>query len=129
MPKPTTKTSCSSVDEYIASKPDPVQTVLKSIRTAIAAALPGAEEVISYNIPTYKLHGRAMLYFAGWKNHYSIYPATAGLVAAFQDDLQPYTIEKGTIRFPLSQPVPLDLIRRIAEFRAAEATAAALAPR
>ena len=67
------------------------------------------------------LHGGAVLYFAGWKQHYSLYPATDHLVAAFKGDLAPYKVNKGTIRFPLSQPVPVKLIERIAKFRAKEA--------
>ena len=62
-----------------------------------------------------------MLYFAGWKQHYSLYPATGGLVAAFEDELASYEVSKGTIRFPLSPPVPVKLIGRIAKFRAKEA--------
>ena len=84
-------------------------------------ALPGADEVISYEIPTYKLHGGAVLYFAGWKQHYSLYPAGENLVAAFQHELASYKVNKGTIRFPLSEPVPVKLIERIAKFRASEA--------
>jgi uncharacterized protein YdhG (YjbR/CyaY superfamily) len=72
-------------------------------------------------MPTYKLDGRLVLYFAGWKRHYSLYPATGHLVAAFQNALAPYEISKGTIRFPLSEPVPVELIERIAKFRAKEA--------
>jgi uncharacterized protein YdhG (YjbR/CyaY superfamily) len=112
------KTDFKSVDEYIASQSEAVQSVLKRVRTAIRKAVPGAEEVISYKIPAYKLHGRPVLYFAGWKQHYSLYPATGHVVAAFKDDLAPYEINKGTIRFPLSQPVPAGLIERIAKFRA-----------
>jgi uncharacterized protein YdhG (YjbR/CyaY superfamily) len=83
--------------------------------------VPGAEEVISYQIPAYKLHGRVVLYFAGWKQHYSIYPATAHLVAAFKDELAPYEFNnKGTIRFPLAKRVPVKLIAGIAKFRAKE---------
>ena len=70
---------------------------------------------------TYKLHGGYVVYFAGWKEHYSLYPATDRLVAAFKDDLAPYQVSKGTIRFPLSQPVPVKLIERIAKFLAKEA--------
>ena len=83
--------------------------------------MPGAEEVISYQIPSYKLHGGYVVYFAGWKQHYSLYPATAHLVAAFKDELAAYEVSKGTIRFPLSQPVPVKLIGRIAKFLAKEA--------
>jgi uncharacterized protein YdhG (YjbR/CyaY superfamily) len=114
------KTDFKSVDEYIASQPETVQGVLERVRSTIRKALPGAEEVISYRIPTYKLHGRPVLYFAGWRQHYSLYPATGHVVAAFKGDLAPYKVNKGTIRFPLSQPVPVKLIGRIAKFRAKE---------
>jgi uncharacterized protein YdhG (YjbR/CyaY superfamily) len=114
------KTDYKSVDEYIAAQPEDVQAILQRVRTAIRKAMPGAEEVISYQIPTYKPHGGAVLYFAGWKKHYSLYPATDRLVEAFKDELAPYDIDNGTIRFPLSQPVPVKLIERIAKFRAKE---------
>jgi len=109
-----------SVDAYIASQSEAVQIVLKRVRSTIRKAMPEAEEVISYKIPAYKLHGSAALYFAGWKHHYSLYPATATLVAAFKEDLAPYKVSKGTIRFPLSEPVPVKLIECIARFRAKE---------
>lgn len=114
------KANFQSVDAYIASQPEAVQGLLERVRSTIRKAVPGAEEVISYNIPTYKLHGSAILYFAVWKQHYSLYPAKDRLVAAFQDDLASYKISKGTIRFPLSEPVPVKLIERIAKFRAKE---------
>jgi uncharacterized protein YdhG (YjbR/CyaY superfamily) len=114
------QTHIKSVDEYIASQPEAVQRVLKRVRNTIRKAVPGAEEVISYKIPAYKLHGGPVLYLAGWKQHYSLYPATGRLVAAFKDDLAPYQVSKGTIRFPLSEPVPVKLIERIAKFRAKE---------
>jgi uncharacterized protein YdhG (YjbR/CyaY superfamily) len=114
------KTDFKSVDEYIASQPEAVQGVLKRVRSTIRKAVPGAEEVISYKMPTYKLHGAPVLYFAGWKQHYSLYPATARVAAAFKDDLAPYKVNKGTIRFPLSKPVPAKLIERIAKLRAKE---------
>ena len=115
------KTDFKSVDEYIATYPADMQPVLQRVRRTLRKALPGAEEVISYQIPAYKQHGGRVLYFAGWKQHYSLYPATDHLVKAFKDDLAPYEISKGTIRFPLSQPVPVKLIERIAKFRAKEA--------
>jgi uncharacterized protein YdhG (YjbR/CyaY superfamily) len=114
------KADFKSVDEYMASQPEEVQRILGRVRSAIREAVPGAEEVISYKIPTYKLHGRAVLYFAGWKQHYSLYPATERVVAAFKDELSSYEVSKGTIRFPLNQPVPVKLIGRIAKFRAEE---------
>jgi uncharacterized protein YdhG (YjbR/CyaY superfamily) len=114
------KTDFKSVDEYIASQAETVQGVLERVRNTIRKALPAAEEVISYKIPAYKLHGKPVLYFAGWRQHYSLYPATDHIVAAFKDDLAPYEVNKGTIRFPLSQPVPAKLIGRIAKVRAKE---------
>lgn len=115
------KTDFRSVDEYIATHPEHVQAILQRVRSTIREAVPGAEEVISYQIPAYKVDGRPVLYFAGWKQHYSLYPVTEQLVEAFKDDLAPYKVDKGTIRFPLSQPVPVKLIERIAKFRANEA--------
>jgi uncharacterized protein YdhG (YjbR/CyaY superfamily) len=115
------KTDFESVDEYIASHPQAVQRVLKRVRTIIRKAMPGADEAISYQIPAYKLDGRPALYFAGWSQHYSLYPSTDRLVAAFKDELEPYEVSKGTIRFPLSEPVPVKLIERIAKFRVKEA--------
>ena len=114
------KTDFKSVDDYIASQPEPVQGVLERVRSTIRKAVPGAQEVISYQIPSYKLPGGPVLYFAGWRQHYSLYPATDHVVAALKDDLAPYQVSKGTIRFPLSEPVPVKLIERIAKFRAKE---------
>lgn len=115
------KTDFKSVDEYIATHPKDVQSMLQRVRTIIRRALPSAEEVISYQIPTYRLHGGYVVYFAGWKQHYSLYPATKHLVSTFKHDLAPYEVSKGTIRFPLSQPVPVTLIGRIAKCLAREA--------
>jgi uncharacterized protein YdhG (YjbR/CyaY superfamily) len=119
------KTDLKSVDDYIASQPEPAREILTRVRTAIRKAVPRAEEMISYKIPAYKLHNLPVLYFAGWKKHFSLYPATARVLAEFQDELAPYQISKGTIRFPLSQAVPVKLIERIARFRAKEVRAKA----
>ncbi len=116
------KTDCKSVDEYIASHPKAVQGVLERVRSTIRKAVPGAEEAISYQIPAYKLQGGPVLYFAGWKKHYSLYPVTDLVVAKFKDDLAQCQVSKGTIRFPLSQPVPVKLIAHIAKLRAKEVT-------
>src|SRR6266446_4799800 len=78
------KTDFKSVDEYIATHPEGEQAVLQRVRGAIRKALPGADEGISYQIPTFKLHGGYVVYFAGWKQHYSLYPATGRLVAALK---------------------------------------------
>jgi uncharacterized protein YdhG (YjbR/CyaY superfamily) len=115
------KTDFRSVDEYIAGRPEQVQAILQRVRSTIRKAVPGAEEVISYQIPAYKLHGGYVVYFAGWKQHYSLYPVNDRLVAAFKKDLAPYKISKGTIRFPIFQPVPVRLIERITRFLAKDA--------
>jgi uncharacterized protein YdhG (YjbR/CyaY superfamily) len=115
------KTDFKSINQYIAAQPKAAQSVLRRVRSTIRKAVPGAEEAISYQIPAFKLGGRTMLYFAGWKEHYSLYPANARLVAAFKDGLAPYEVNnKGTIRFPLSEPIPVKLIEGIAKFRAKE---------
>jgi uncharacterized protein YdhG (YjbR/CyaY superfamily) len=107
-----------TVDDYIDAQPRPVRAALERVRRAIRKTLPDAEETISYKMPAYKLHGRVVIYFAGWTEHYSIYPAIGGLVPAFQEELKRYKVTKGAIRFPLSEPVPVKLIERIAKFRA-----------
>ena len=117
MPKGGFKT----VDEYIASRPAAVQQTLKKLRGIVRKALPDAEEVISYQIPAYRLHGSTVLFFAGWTEHYSLYPANNRFVAAFKKELAPYKLSRGTIRLGLSEPIPEKLITRIAKFRAKEA--------
>jgi uncharacterized protein YdhG (YjbR/CyaY superfamily) len=114
------KTNFRSVDEYIAAQPRSVRSQLERVRGAILKAVPKAEEMISYQMPFYRLNGGRLIYFAAWKKHYSLYPATRTLLAAFQDDLAPYEIEKSTIRFSYSRPVPGGLIGRMAKFRARE---------
>jgi uncharacterized protein YdhG (YjbR/CyaY superfamily) len=121
------KTDFKSVGEYIGTHPKSVQAILRRVRSAIRKAVPKAEEVISYQIPAYKQHGGYVVYFAGWKQHYSLYPANARLLAAFERELARYEVRKATIRFPLSQPVPTKLIRRIVAFLAKETTARAKA--
>jgi uncharacterized protein YdhG (YjbR/CyaY superfamily) len=113
------KTDFKSVTAYIASQPKTVQPVLKRLRAIIQKALPGADEVISYQIPAYKLHGRTVIYFAGFKEHYSLYPVNDRMATAFGDKFAPYELSgKGTIRFPISKPIPVELIGSIAKFRA-----------
>src|SRR5712671_2465296 len=116
-------TDFKSVDEYIAAHTDDVQAILNRVRSTIRNAVPGAEETISYHIPAYRLQGGAVLYFAGWKRHYSLYPASDRMVRAFKSELAPYKISKGTIRFPLSEAVPVKQINDIAKFRAKEGDA------
>jgi uncharacterized protein YdhG (YjbR/CyaY superfamily) len=110
-----------SVEEYIASHPVEVRGTLEVVRGAILRALPGANEVISYQMPTYKMGGELVLHFAGWKRHYSLYPVGERLATAFKGELAGYKVVKSTLRFQLSEPVPVKLIARIAKFRAKEA--------
>src|SRR5713101_4585431 len=102
------KTNFRSVDEYIGAQPTGVQPVLRRVRRIIRKAVAAAVEVISYQLPAYKLaEGPGVLCFAAWKQHYSLYPASDELVAAFKGALTPYRVSKGTLRFPLSEPVPV----------------------
>jgi uncharacterized protein YdhG (YjbR/CyaY superfamily) len=114
----------TTVAAYIDGFPRPVQTILKRVRRIVRDVVPDAEEVISYQIPAYKLKGKPVVYFAAFKEHYSIYPSNARLVAALKKELEGYERSKGTIRFPLSEPVPAQLIERIVKFRAREVQAA-----
>ena len=117
-----------SVDEYIAAQPDAVRPKLKQVRAAIRKAVPEAEEGIGYRIPGYRLMGKPMLYFAGFKGHYSLFAASGTFFAALEDELGGYEVRKGTVRFPLTKPVPVRLISRIAKLRAAGITATTKEP-
>jgi uncharacterized protein YdhG (YjbR/CyaY superfamily) len=107
-----------TVEDYIAAQPARARANLAQVRTAIRKALPKAREVISYKIPAYKHGDRTVLYFAGWKNHYALYPFGERIVAAFKNELAPYKVVGSTIRVPIAGPVPAGLIARIAKFRA-----------
>lgn len=108
----------TSIDEYIAGFPADVQVVLKRFRRAIREAAPDAEEVISYQIPTYKQNGM-LVHFAAWKNHIGFYPGSSG-VRAFKKELSKYENAKGSVQFPLDQPMPLNLIKTMVAFRVRE---------
>ena len=112
----------ASVREYIASRPKESRSSLEAVRRAILKALPTAHEGLAYQMPAYTLNNVGVLYFAGWTSHYSLYPASDALVEAFAKELAPYQRSKGTIKFPLSEPVPVRLIERIAKFRARQLT-------
>jgi len=118
--KPAVQSPFKTVDGYIAAQPKNVQTVLKRVRSIIRKAVPGAEEVVSYGMPAYKLHGSPVLFLAGWKQHYSLYPGNGHFITVLRAELAPYEISKGTIRFSLSEPIPGKLIERIAKLRAKE---------
>jgi uncharacterized protein YdhG (YjbR/CyaY superfamily) len=115
--EPRTK-GITTVDEYIALFPEEVQEKLKKVREVIRSAAPEAVERISYQMPAFNFHGN-LVYFAAFTDHISFFPTSSG-VAKFKDELSPYDTSKGTVRFPLDQPLPYDLIRRITAFRVKE---------
>ena len=112
------RSTARSIDEYIAAFPPETQKVLEELRALISAAAPGATETISYAIPTFDLNGH-LVHFAGHKKHIGFYPTGRG-VEAFKEELKPYKSGKGSVQFPLGQPLPTGLIRRIVEYRVAE---------
>ncbi|MDQ3011384.1 MAG: DUF1801 domain-containing protein [Acidobacteriota bacterium] len=111
----TGQTAPKNIDEYIAGFPPEIQEILEKIRLTIRKAAPKDEEAISYMMPTFKLHGN-LVHFAAFKNHIGLYPAPSG-IEAFKDELSVYELSKGTIRFPLDQPIPYTLIGKIVKFR------------
>src|ERR1700685_3762122 len=117
-----------SVDEYIAAQREVLRPKLEQVRAAIRKSVPEAVESIGYHMPGYKLHGKPMLYFAGFKEHYSLFAASGTFFAALEDELRGYELRKGTVRFSLSKPVPVKLIGKIAKLRAAGIAAAAKKP-
>jgi uncharacterized protein YdhG (YjbR/CyaY superfamily) len=104
-----------TMDEYIAGFPKNIQTILKKIRATIRKAAPNAEEAIKYQIPTFVQNGN-LVHFAAYEHHIGFYPTSKAIVK-FKKELSPYEQSKGTIRFPLDKPIPLDLIGRIAKSR------------
>ncbi|AYL97467.1 iron chaperone [Mucilaginibacter celer] len=104
-----------TIDEYIADFPDEVQQKLQQVRATIKAAAPDAVEAIKYAIPTFILNGN-LVHFGGFKNHIGFYPAPQGL-EEFKEELSGYKGAKGSVQFPLNEPLPLDLITKIVKFR------------
>lgn len=114
--------SPKNIDEYIATFPKDIQAILGKVRATIRKAAPEADEAIKYQIPTFVLNGN-LVHFAAFKNHIGFYPAPSG-IEKFAKELSKYEGAKGSVRFPLNQPMPLDLITRIVKFRAEEQRAA-----
>jgi len=108
-----------SIDDYIAGFPSETQQGLQEVRELVKSIAPDATETISYAIPTFDLHGKHLVHFAGYEHHIGLYPAPSGM-AEFEADLAPYKQGKGSVQFPLDKPLPTDLIRRIVEFRVEE---------
>jgi uncharacterized protein YdhG (YjbR/CyaY superfamily) len=116
------RSTARTIDEYIAEFPPETRKVLEEVRALIAATAPGATETISYAIPTFDLNGGHLVHFAGYAKHIGFYPTGSG-IEAFKEELKPYKHAKGSVQFPLGQPLPTDLIRRIVEFRVKASTA------
>ena len=114
----TNQTAPKNIDEYIAGFPNDVQEILERIRMTIRKAAPDAEETISYQMPTFALKGN-LVHFAAYKNHIGLYPAPTG-IEEFKKELSVYEGGKGSVRFPLDNPIPFDLISRIVKFRVKE---------
>jgi uncharacterized protein YdhG (YjbR/CyaY superfamily) len=112
-----------NVDEYIAGFPREVQEILQQIRTTIKQVAPDAEEAIKYGIPTFVLNGN-LVHFAAFKHHVGFYPTPSG-IEAFKDELSRYQSAKGSVQFPIDEPMPLRLIEEIVRFRVKEASAKA----
>ena len=102
----------STVDDYIASYPADMQVVLETIRQTIRKVVPAADETISYQIPTFRLNGKNVVHFAGWKHHISLYPLPA-VDEEYEQEVAPYRSGKGTAKFPLDKPIPYDIIERM----------------
>jgi uncharacterized protein YdhG (YjbR/CyaY superfamily) len=112
-------THFDTVQEYLASFPDDVQVRLRAVQDRIRAAAPGADEVISYGIPTMRLEGRTLVHFAGWGKHISIYPTPDDL-STLEPQITPYVAGRGTLKFPNAEPLPLELIEKVAHVLVAQ---------
>jgi len=118
-PKSKPSAALKTIDDYLASVPEPAHTTLQKVRAAIRSAMPpGATETISYKIPAFK-HSEIIIWFAAFANHCSIFP-TARVIEMFNNDLKPFTISKGTIQFPTDKPLPATLIKRMVKARLAQ---------
>ena len=122
----TSQTTPRDIDEYIAGFPEDVTEKLETIRMTVKKAAPGAEETISYKIPTFNLKGKYLIYFAAYKKHIALYPAPIGN-PEFEEQIAAYESGKGTLQFPLDKPIPFNLIHKIVKYRVRENLAAAKA--
>lgn len=117
--------AAQTVDEYIDAQPEAFRQKLQQVRAAIAKAVAEAREGIGYSMPGYKLNGKPLLYFAGFKQHYSLFAASGTFFASLKEELKGYEQRKGTVHFSFNEPVPVQLISRTAKLRAAGIVAAA----
>jgi uncharacterized protein YdhG (YjbR/CyaY superfamily) len=109
----------STIDEYVKTFPTNIQNILEKMRHVIKEAAPEAVEAISYRMPTFKLDGKNLVYFAAFKNHVGFYPIPSG-IEAYKKELSPYKQGRGSVQFPLDKPIPYDLVEKIAKYRVKE---------
>lgn len=110
----------NSVEEYLAALPDDARDTLEKVRQAVRAAAPAATEKIGYGMPGFYLDGHPLTYYAAFKNHCSLFPASPAVIEAFAEDLERYEVAKGTIRFPIGKPLPAALVKKIVKARIRE---------
>ena len=108
-----------TIDEYIAAFPRNVQDILEELRRVIRESAPESEETISYGIPTFDFNGRHLVHFAAYRNHVGFYPTSSG-IAHFKKELSRYELSRGTVRFPINEPIPFDLVKKIVKYRVEE---------
>lgn len=113
------RSNYQTIDEYIKTYPKDIQVLLEKVRQTIRRAAPEAVEAIDYQMPTFKLNGKNLVHFAGWKHHIGFYPVPSG-IEAFKKELSQYKMAKGSVQFPLNKPMPLELISKIVKFRVNE---------
>jgi uncharacterized protein YdhG (YjbR/CyaY superfamily) len=109
----------TTIDQYIGSFPEEIRIILEKMRQTVRGAAPQAIETINYQMPTFKLNGKNLVHFAAFKDHIGFYPLPSG-ISSFQDELAPYAGGKGSVRFPLSKPIPYDLVKKIVKYRVKE---------
>lgn len=113
------KTNYQSIDEYIGTFPDDIQSRLESMRQIIKSVIPGAIETISYQIPTFKINNKNIVHFSAYKKHIGLYPGPSA-IEHFKEELSQYKWSKGAVQFPLDNPIPSELVKKIIIFRARE---------
>lgn len=115
----TPKKQFKTTDEYIKTFPEDIRDILEQIRSTVKKTAPQAEEAIAYQMPTFKLNGKNLVHFAAFKKHIGFYPTPSG-ISAFKKELSAYKSAKGSVQFPINEPVPLKLIEKIVKFRVKE---------